>query len=138
MASGSICALNEIGTLSPDDQNLLLDLTEEGSFTINKYGYNTSIQSPTAIIGSTNFAEPDLFGFGRYRTQSTNYPIPLSEQLLDRFDLIVILENNGDKEALKEYVKKKKKLQYSIIPNYDIFIQKYIDHARKINPKPKS
>ena len=62
MASGSICALNEIGTLSPDDQNLLLDLTEEGSFTINKYGYNTSIQSPTAIIGSTNFQSQICLG----------------------------------------------------------------------------
>ena len=49
--------------------------------------------------------------------------------------MIVILKDNGDEEALKEYTERKTELQSSIIPNYDPFIQKYIEYARKIKPK---
>jgi DNA replicative helicase MCM subunit Mcm2 (Cdc46/Mcm family) len=37
-----------------EDRAYLLDTMEEGEFTINKYGINTRIRSPTVIIASAN------------------------------------------------------------------------------------
>ena len=53
-ARGAICVLNEIGRTNPEDQGFLLDSMEEGEFTINKYGINAKIKSPTVIIASAN------------------------------------------------------------------------------------
>jgi DNA replicative helicase MCM subunit Mcm2 (Cdc46/Mcm family) len=47
-AKGSICAINEIGRMDLDDQKHLLDILQEQYFTINKYGINAHIRSPTA------------------------------------------------------------------------------------------
>ena len=53
-ARGSICVLNEIGKMNSEDQGFLLDVMEEGEFTINKHGINAKIKSPTVIIASCN------------------------------------------------------------------------------------
>ncbi len=130
IAKGSICGLNEIGTMTSDDQNHLLDIMEEGEFTINKHGFSSKIQSPTTIIASSNLKNSDLYGFEYYPSL-----LPLERQLLDRFDLIVILKDNGDPKALEEYTEKKTELQSKFIPIYDILLQKYIKYARTIKPK---
>ncbi len=65
-----------------------------------------------------------------------SYHLPLQRQLLDRFDLIVILKDNRNIHSLKEYAERKTELQTNYIPNYDIFLQKYIEYARKIKPIP--
>ncbi len=134
IAKGSVCGLNEIGTMTPDDQNHLLDIMEEGEFTINKHGFNSKILSPTTIIATTNLKSPNSYDYGYDAQSSILYQLPLEKQILDRFDLIVILKDNGDTEALKEYTEKKTELQSSIVPNYDCFLQKYFDYARKIKP----
>ena len=134
MPKDSVCGLNEIGTMTDEDQNHLLDIMEEGEFTINKYAIHSKILSPTAIFATSNLASPFNFNY-EFDAQPFQYPLPIQRQLLDRFDLIVILKDNGDEEALKEYTEKKTELQSSIIPNYDIFLQKYIEYARKIKPK---
>jgi Mg-chelatase subunit ChlI len=40
--------------MDPDQQKHLLDIAQEQIFTINKYGINSRIKSPAAIIGSAN------------------------------------------------------------------------------------
>ena len=40
--------------MSSEDQGFLLDVMEEGEFTINKHGINAKIKSPTVIIASCN------------------------------------------------------------------------------------
>jgi DNA replicative helicase MCM subunit Mcm2 (Cdc46/Mcm family) len=37
-----------------EDRAYLLDTMEEGEFTINKYGINAHVRSPTVIIASAN------------------------------------------------------------------------------------
>jgi DNA replicative helicase MCM subunit Mcm2 (Cdc46/Mcm family) len=135
IAKGSVCGLNEIGTMTPDDQNHLLDIMEEGEFTINKHGFNSKILSQTTIIASTNLKNPINYDYGYDAQSSSLYQLPLEKQILDRFDLIVILKDNGDTEALKEYTEKKTEYQSRIIPNYECFLQKHIDYARKIKPR---
>lgn len=132
IAKGSIVGLNEIGTMTPDDQNHLLDIMEEGEFTINKHGFHSKILSPTAIFATSNLASPDRFNY-EFDAQPFQYPLPIQRQLLDRFDLIVILKDNGDEEALREYAERRTELQSGVIPNYDTFLQKYLEYARKIN-----
>jgi DNA replicative helicase MCM subunit Mcm2 (Cdc46/Mcm family) len=53
-AKGAICALNELGRMYFEDQKHLLSIMQEQFFTINKYGINARIASPTAIIASAN------------------------------------------------------------------------------------
>ena len=134
MAKGSVCALNEISTMSMEDQNYLLDIAEEGQFTLNKYGFNTKVNSPTVIIASTNLTEQR-----EYPDPSTGKisldQIPLQRQLLDRFDLIVILKDTGDIEAIKEYTEQKIQLQPKFLPKNDLFLQMYLEYSRKIEPE---
>ena len=54
LAKEAICAVNELGKINFEDQAYLLDTMEEGEFTINKYGINARIRSPTVIIASAN------------------------------------------------------------------------------------
>ena len=68
ISKDAVCALNEIGTMTPDDQNHLLDIMEEGEFTNNKYRFNSKIESPTTIIASTNLQKPETWNRGFTRT----------------------------------------------------------------------
>ncbi len=54
LAKNAICAINEFGRTDYEDQAHFLDIMEEGEFTINKYGINALIKSPTTIVGSAN------------------------------------------------------------------------------------
>jgi len=128
-AKGSVCALNELGTMKPEEQTQLLDIMEEGEFTINKFGHNRKIQAPTTIIASSNFKD-EVYHFNI--TQFLDL-LPLEKQLVDRFDIIVIIKDNcTDPKELEEYTQRKIKLLSNNIPNYDIFLQKYIELARRI------
>jgi DNA replicative helicase MCM subunit Mcm2 (Cdc46/Mcm family) len=54
LAKGAICGINEFGKMDPSDQSHLLSIMEEGEYTVNKYGINGKIISPTTIIASAN------------------------------------------------------------------------------------
>jgi DNA replicative helicase MCM subunit Mcm2 (Cdc46/Mcm family) len=127
-AKGSICALNELGTMKEEEQSQLLDIMKEGEFTINKFGHNRKIQAPTAIIASSNFKD-SIYDFNV--TQYLDL-LPLEKQLVDRFDIIVIIKDNyRDSKALEEYTDKKIELLSNNVPIYDIFLQNYIEYARR-------
>ena len=77
LAKGSICAINEIGLMTPSDQNFLLDVMEEGKFTIDKYGIHAEIDSPTTIIGTTNQLNAEWSD-----SKASNNEIPVSSPSL--------------------------------------------------------
>ena len=54
LAKNAICAINEFGRTSFEDQSHLLDIMEEGEFTINKHGINATIEATTTLIFSAN------------------------------------------------------------------------------------
>jgi DNA replicative helicase MCM subunit Mcm2 (Cdc46/Mcm family) len=134
IARGSVCGLNEIGTMVPEEQNHLLDIMEEGEFTINKHGINSKIKSPTVIVASTNLHTNTSEQLCQNDDKISLSQIPLERQLLDRFDLIVVLKENGDIEALKEYTKEKSYLLSRKVPNYESLLQKLIEYARTLKP----
>ena len=53
-ARGAVCCVNEIGRMDYEDQGFLLDVMEEGSFTVDKYAIHLRIKSATTIIATAN------------------------------------------------------------------------------------
>ena len=88
LARGAICVLNEIGRTTPEDQGFLLDVMEEGEFTINKYGINSKITSPTVIVASAN---PINSATNDSDDRIDINQIPLIKAVIDRFDLVYVL-----------------------------------------------
>lgn len=139
LARDSVCALNEIGTLAFSEQNHLLDVMEEGEFTINKHGMNAHIKSPTTIIASCNFLDSKQFGGTTNNSNALGESIelrqiPLTRPVLDRFDLALVMSEDTSEKALLEYMNEKTKILTTKPPNYDNFLRKYIQYARQINP----
>jgi MoxR-like ATPase len=133
LAKEAICALNEIGRMPFESQGQLLDVMEEGEFSVNKHGINAHIRSPTVIIGSAN---PTT---SKWRIDSTDGKvnlddIPAIKPLVDRFDLLFVFKSSKDPIDLREYTYKKSKSESSKIPNYDEFITKYLIYAKRFNP----
>lgn len=133
LAKKSICALNEIGTISFEEQKFLLDPMEEGEFTINKYGINATISSPTTVIASTNLLNSS-YDSDSYNGYIQLNQIPCIPPLRDRFDLIVVMSEETRDDAILAYVDKKIENISKRIPNYDSFLQKYLQQAREIEP----
>ncbi len=133
LAKYSICALNEIGTLAFEEQKYLLDVMEEGEFSINKHGIHSDIESPTTIVASTNLlklANDQELASGNISLDQ----IPLTAPVKDRFDLISVVAGDRSEDAILNYIDKKMESLSKPVPVYDLFLQKYIEYARKIDP----
>jgi DNA replicative helicase MCM subunit Mcm2 (Cdc46/Mcm family) len=133
LAKYSVCALNEIGTLAFEEQKYLLDAMEEGEFSINKHGIHSDIESPTTIIASTNLLKPtnDIeLANGNISLDQ----IPLTAPVKDRFDLIAVVAEERSDDAILNYIDKKMESLSKPLPVYDLFLQKYIEYARNIEP----
>jgi replicative DNA helicase Mcm len=105
LARDAICVLNEIGRTTPEDQGFLLDVMEEGEFTINKYGINAKIKSPTVIIASANPFNPA----NGLDDKINIYQIPIIKPVIDRFDLMFVLKDSTDEGEVRAYADKKTK-----------------------------
>ena len=97
-AKGAICAINELDKMSPDDQKHLLSVMQEQFFTINKYGINSTILSPTAIIASANpiqgeWKDPEKIDLDEF---------PALKPLIDRFDITLPFRNKRDEQIIRE------------------------------------
>jgi replicative DNA helicase Mcm len=131
LARGTFCAVNELGRIQYEDQVYLLDLMEEGEFTINKHGVNARIRAPTTIIASAN----PINGNWKDDDKIDLNEIPAIKPLIDRFDLLFIFRTPKDPRDIREYAYRKSELDNKIIPDYYNFLRKYIMYAKtKINP----
>ena len=100
LAKWAICALNEFGSSNPEDQGHLLDVMEEGDFTINKHGINARIVSPTTIIASANPVNNASWS----ENQKVNLnEIPALKPIIDRFDLIFVVRTPKDENIIRQY-----------------------------------
>jgi replicative DNA helicase Mcm len=130
-AKGAICALNEIGRMYYDDQKHLLDVMQEQSFTINKYGISARISSPTATIVSANpndgeWKDPERINLDEF---------PVLKPLVDRIDLIFVFRNQRDEQIIRNYADLKFGLDDTLIPDYTPYLQKHIEYSKRFNPK---
>jgi DNA replicative helicase MCM subunit Mcm2 (Cdc46/Mcm family) len=136
-AKEAICGLNELGRMSFDDQAPLLDVMEEGEFTINKHGFNARIRSPTVIIGSANPTGSkwsNLSSDGRINLDD----IPAIKPLVDRFDFMFVVKTSRDEQMIREYANAKSKYEDLPIPNYNTYLEKHLIFSKRFNPKMSS
>jgi hypothetical protein len=104
---------------------------EEGEFSINKYGINAKIKSPTTILASSN-----PFGNSNWNDDEIIDidEIPALKPVLDRFDLIFIFRSLKNEDAIREYAFKMADLESSKIPNYSSYLVKHLEYAKTFNP----
>ena len=93
-ARGAICAINEIGRMDYEDQGFLLDVMEEGSFTVDKYGIHVNIRSPTTIIATAN--PTGIKWNDPFKIDSSE--IPVLRTLIDRFDQVYAVGEFGSEQ----------------------------------------
>jgi|GEM_PF-1717052 len=129
-AKTSVCILNEIASLSMEDQRHLFDAMEEGKLTLDKYGFHKEVDSPTTVLGTTN---PDSGEW--YSDIIDKGQIPLRKELVDRYDLIFVFESLKNKEAKVAYAKKKLRILKSkdVAEDHEL-LRKVIEHAKTFNP----
>lgn len=131
LAKWAICALNEFGRLDPEDQGHLLDVMEEGDFTINKHGINARIVSPTTIVASANPVNNSSWS----EDQKINLnEIPALKPIIDRFDLIFVVRTSKDENVIRKYTYMKSLQEGSLIPDYSNYLKKHITYAKRFNP----
>lgn len=132
LSSGSVCGINEIGRMNPEEQAYLLDVMEEGEFTINKYGINAKIKASTTIFASANPRQQN------YDTEDETISlesIPAINALVDRFDLIFVFSDFKNQEEIREYVNTKSEREDKNQPDYSNYVKKHIAYSKRFNPK---
>ena len=130
LAKGAICAINELGRMSFEHQAHLLDVMEEGKFSISKYGINRSIRAPTTILASANPVNSTWKNSDKIDLDE----IPALKPIIDRFDLVFGLRRLEKEQAIREYAYKKSDLEGKLEPDYNVYLKKHIMYARRINP----
>jgi DNA replicative helicase MCM subunit Mcm2 (Cdc46/Mcm family) len=135
LASGSLCAINEMNQMPIEQQKHFLDFMEEGWSTNNKYGINAHITGNTSLVGTANPRS------GRWRHPDTIEldEIPVLTQIIDRFDIICILrETEPNEQVDRDYVNKineiKRNNKAGLYSTYEENMKKYLMYARTFNP----
>lgn len=129
-AKNAICAINEIGSMSFEEQRYLQDVMEEGKFTIDKYGIHQEIESPTTILASAN-----PYGVGWKDVRISRDEFPIRKELVDRFDMVCIFKDFTREDELRDYAEAKLEFdERNINHNYN-FLSRYIQHARTFKPR---
>ena len=131
LAKDAICALNELGRMGLEDQGHLLDVMEEEEFTINKYGINAKILSPTSIIASANPMNNSRWSDSEKIDLDE---IPALKPLIDRFDYVFVVRGLDDENNIREFINSKSQQEDSLIPDYSSYLKKHIAYARRLNP----
>ena len=116
--------------MDPEDQDNLLDVMEEGEFTVNKFAKLRTIRSPTTIIATANPKN------NRWKDQGSISldEIPFEAIILSRFDIVLVFRDTTEEQANREFAYKK--IEYDerhIYHNYN-FLEKYIEYAKTISP----
>jgi replicative DNA helicase Mcm len=128
LARDAICTINEIRTMSPDDQKYLIDVMQEEKFTVDKYGIIWPVLAPTTIIASTNprgisWSEDDRI---------SKDEIPLQKQLLDRFAQVYVFRDSDGEEDNREYANRKSEMENKRMPDYSRWFRKFVLYAERI------
>lgn len=137
LAKGSLCVLNEVGRIGEDDQACLLDVMEEGMFTINKYGINATINSPTVIIASANPAGSTFhYSNDEIEDEKINISqIPLIAPVIDRFDLVYTIKDLKNEKEIRQYANRKIETRKNKVPDYYQYLKKHIAFAKQFDPQ---
>jgi MoxR-like ATPase len=131
LAKNDLCIVNEFDKMHPEQQNNLLDVMEEGEIVVNKFAKLHKIASPTTIIATANprnnkWKNPGKIGLDE---------IPFESIILNRFDLVLVFQDITNEQSIRDFADSKTSYDEKHIEHNYNFLEKYIDHARTINPE---
>jgi DNA replicative helicase MCM subunit Mcm2 (Cdc46/Mcm family) len=129
LSKNAVCVINEFDKMHPEEQHNLLDVMEEGEFTVNKFAKLRTIKSPTTIIATANPKN------NRWKDSDgiSLEEIPFEAIILSRFDIVLIFRDTREEAVNRDFAYKK--IEYDerhICHNYN-FLEKYVEYARTIN-----
>lgn len=134
LASGGLCAIDELDKMSVDDTSAMHEALEQQSISIAKANIRASLTCKTTVLGAAN---PKFGRFDPYGdiAKQVNFP----PALMSRFDLIFILRDTPDRKIddlianhILQTHKDKSKSNRKITPE---FLKKYIAYTRsRISP----
>lgn len=134
LASGGLCAIDELDKMSDEDTSAMHEALEQQTISIAKANIRATLRCETTVLGAAN---PKLGRFDPYGDigKQINFP----PALMSRFDLIFILRDEPDKKMddlianhILQAHKDKSKTISDLTPE---FMKKYLSYARKLSPQ---
>lgn len=131
-AKQAICVIDEVGELPIAEQALLQGVMEEGTFTINKHGFNANIRADTVILWTSN---PKNATNASARLSYKD--LPIRKQILDRTDLIIVMKPLIEPAEREEFNRLKLELERAspsrkkILTFYDEYLKLHLAVMRR-------
>ncbi len=133
LASGGLCAIDELDKMSEDDTSALHEGLEQQTISIAKANIRATLKCETSVLGAANpkFGRFDPFGD---IAKQINFP----PALMSRFDLIFILRDIPDEkkdDLIAEHILSSHRDKTKTIPKISTdFLKKYIAYAKTNKP----
>jgi DNA replicative helicase MCM subunit Mcm2 (Cdc46/Mcm family) len=130
LAKNAVCVINEFDKMDPEEQDNLLDVMEEGEFTVNKFAKLRTISSPTTIIATANpknnkWKDPDSISLDE---------VPFEAIILSRFDIVLVFRDTREEDVNREFAYRKTEYDEKHLHHNYNFLEKYIEYAKTISP----
>ncbi len=122
LANHALLAIDEIGTMSFEDQEQFLSLMDKGYFDFNKMGIRQRLESETGFIVTSNPMTSDFRNVDRLSLDE----IPLKGQLIDRLDLVFVFRKPQTPEEQKTFAYNMHKISTKHFKLDFIFLRKYL------------
>jgi DNA replicative helicase MCM subunit Mcm2 (Cdc46/Mcm family) len=122
LANHALLGIDEIGTMSFEDQEQFLSLMDKGYFDFNKMGIRQRLESETGFIVTSNPMTSDF----RNSDKLSLDEIPLKGQLIDRLDLVFVFRKPQTPEEQRAFAYNMHKISTKHFNLDFIFLRKYI------------
>lgn len=133
LASGGLCAIDELDKMSDEDTSAMHEALEQQTISIAKANIRATLRCQTTVLGAANpkFGRFDPYGdIGK----QINFP----PALLSRFDLIFILRDIPDKkrdDLIADHILQTHKDKSKTITEISQdFLKKYIAFSKNVKP----
>ena len=131
-AVGAILCLDEADKMGPGQLDAILSVCEEGESIVNKYAFLVDVNTKTTGAFAANPKNGDWSD----SLQVTDKNLPFPPQMLNRFDIVVIVRKLTNKQSHYDYALQLSEIDYEDESNFDYeFLSKYITVAKEIRPK---
>ncbi len=133
LASGGLCAIDEMDKMSDEDTSAMHEALEQQTVSVAKANIRATLRCETTVLGAAN---PKMGRFDPYGDigKQINFP----PALISRFDLIFILRDIPDKkrdDLIADHILQTHRDKTKSIAELDVeFMRKYIAYARQTKP----
>ena len=134
LASGGLCAIDEMDKMSEDDTSAMHEALEQQTISVAKANIRATLRCETSVLGAAN---PKYGRFDPYGDigKQINFP----PALMSRFDLIFILRDTPGKKKdtiIAEHILQTHRDTTKSTPTLSSdFLKKYIAYTKKLKPK---